>query len=162
MSTAIPTTQDIQIRQAGIDDLAAIFHLGEEVFTSQSFSNLYRTWDEYEVVGMFTSEPEYLYVAEWDDRVIGFVIGSIIKKSRSAWMYGHLIWMAVHPDFAGSGIGSRLFDTFRQSMEEAGVRMLLVDTQADNEPAVRFFTRKGFVNPTDHVYMTLNLEKDNA
>lgn len=160
MSGETPVTSDIQIRQAEIDDLAAIFHLGEDVFTSQSFSNLYRTWDEYEVVGMFTSEPEYLYVADLDGRVIGFVIGSIIKKSRSAWNYGHLIWMAVHPDFAGCGVGGRLFDTFQNAMEEAGVRMLLVDTQADNDPAIRFFTAKGFVNPTDHVYMTLNMEKD--
>jgi len=41
--------RNISIRQAEIDDLAAIFHLGEKVFTSQEFSNLYRTWDAYEV-----------------------------------------------------------------------------------------------------------------
>lgn len=160
MSDEACVSSDIEIRQAEIDDLAAVFHLGEKVFTSQRFSNLYRTWDEYEVVGMFTSEPEYMYVADLDGRVIGFVIGSIIKKTRSAWSYGHLIWMAIDPDFAGRGVGSRLFDAFKDAMEEAGVRMLLVDTQADNDPAIRFFSSKGFINPTDHVYMTLNMEKD--
>ena len=34
----------------------------------------------------------------------------------------------------------------------------MVDTQADNESAIRFFEDKGFSNPIDHVYMTLNLE----
>jgi ribosomal protein S18 acetylase RimI-like enzyme len=38
--------------------------------------------------------------------------------------------------------------------------MLMVDTQADNTPAIKFFKRKGFENPTKHVYLTLNLQKE--
>jgi ribosomal protein S18 acetylase RimI-like enzyme len=151
---------DIEIRQAEIDDLAAIFHLGEKVFTPQAGSNLYRTWDEYEVTGLFNSEPDYLLVAETDGVMIGFAMGTTIEKSRSAWNYGHLLWLGVDPDYAGQGVGSRLFDRFREIMEERGVRMLLVDTQADNDDAISFFNRKGFENPTDHIYMTLNLQKE--
>jgi ribosomal protein S18 acetylase RimI-like enzyme len=151
---------DIEIRPAEIDDLAAIFHLGEKVFTPQEVSNLYRTWDEYEVTGLFNSEPDYLLVAEVDDRVIGFAMGTTIEKSRSAWNYGHLLWLGVDPDYARMGAGSLLFDRFREIMEKKGVRMLLVDTQADNDAAIGFFSRKGFENPTDHIYMTLNLQKE--
>jgi ribosomal protein S18 acetylase RimI-like enzyme len=154
------TNEDIAIRLAGIDDLAAIFHLGERVFTSQDYSNLYRTWDEYEVTSLFNMEPEFIFVAELEGRVIGFAMGTTIEKARSAWSYGHLVWLGVEPAFARSGVGSMLFDRFREQMEQKGVRMLLVDTQADNEPAIRFFRRKGFENPTDHVYMTLNLVKE--
>lgn len=35
-------SSDIEIRTAAIDDLAAIFHLGEKVFTPQDVSNLYQ------------------------------------------------------------------------------------------------------------------------
>ena len=154
------TGNDIEIRTATIDDLAAIFHLGEKVFTSQEFSNLYRTWDEYEVTHLFNSETEYVLVAEADGQVVGFAMGTIIEKARSAWSYGHLLWLGVDPDFARKQIGSLLFDRFREIMEETGIRMLMVDTQADNKPAVTFFQRKGFENPTDHVYMTLNLQKE--
>jgi len=151
---------DIEIRTAAIDDLAAIFHLGEKVFTSQEFSNLYRTWDEYEVTHLFNSESEYVLVAEADGQVIGFAMGTVIEKARSAWNYGHLLWLGVDPDYARQGIASLLFDRFREIMEEAGIRMLMVDTQADNTPAVKFFQRKGFENPTEHVYLTLNLQKE--
>lgn len=151
---------EIEIRPAGIDDLAAIFHLGEKVFTPQAGSNLYRTWDEYEVTGLFNSEPDYLLVAETEAQVIGFAMGTTIEKSRSAWNYGHLLWLGIDPDFARMGAGSLLFNRFREIMEEKGVRMLLVDTQADNDAAINFFRRKGFENPTDHIYMTLNLQKD--
>lgn len=152
------TAGDITIRPATIDDLGGIFHLGEKVFTADNLSNLYRTWDEYEVTGLFHSEGEHVLVAEIEGRVAGFAMGTVIEKARTAWNYGHLLWLGVDPDCARLGIASKLFDRFRDLMEEAGARIMMVDTQADNEPAIRFFQRQGFVNPTDHVYMTLNLE----
>ncbi|MDF7801431.1 GNAT family N-acetyltransferase [Pontiellaceae bacterium B1224] len=152
----------IEIRTATIDDLADIFHLGEKVFTPQSASNLYRTWDEYEVTSLFNSEPEYLLVAEVDGCVVGFAMGTTIEKVRTAWNYGHLLWLGVDPEAGRIGVGSMLFDRFRSIMEEKGVRMLMIDTQADNVPAIKFFKSKGFDNPTDHIYMTCYLQKDES
>lgn len=149
---------DVKIRAATIDDLAKIFHLGEKVFTPQEVSNLYRTWDEYEVTHLFNAEPEYMLVAEVNGRLAGFCLGSVIEKARSAWSYGHLLWLAVDPRYEGHGIAGLLFDEFRDIMEEQSVRMLMVDTQADNERAIGFFRRKGFSNPIDHVYMTLKIK----
>ena len=149
---------DVEIRTAEIDDLAAIFHLGEKVFTAYEVSNLYRTWDEYEVTNLFNQDPDHMLVADLDGLVVGFAMGTTIEKSRSAWNYGHLLWLGVDPDYSRQGIAGQLFGRFREIMEGQGMRMLLVDTQADNDPAVKFFRREGFENPTDHVYMTLNLD----
>ena len=154
------TLANIEIRQAQIDDLAAIFHLGEQVFTPQDVANLYRTWDEVEITGLFNSEPENIRVAEQNDQVIGFAMGTTINKAGSAWSYGHLLWLGVAPTFARAGIGDLLFSRFKELMQEKGIRILLVDTQADNDPALAFFRRQGFENPTDHVYMTMHLRKD--
>jgi ribosomal protein S18 acetylase RimI-like enzyme len=149
---------DYEIRAAGIDDLAAIFHLGEMLFRADEVSNLYRTWDEYAVTSQFTSEPEFMLVAASAEKgVVGFAIGSSIEKAGTAWNYAHLVWLGVHPDFSSQGVGSALFDAFRDLVQKQGIRMMLVDTQADNKPAIRFFERKGFTNPIDHIYMTLNL-----
>lgn len=148
---------DIDIRQATLDDLAAIFHLGEKVFTSQDYSNLYRTWDEYEVTTLFNQESEHMIVAEHAGEVVGFALGTTIDKARSAWSYGHLVWLGVEPEYARSGVGSMLFDRFKRLMKNQGIRMLLVDTQADNESAINFFKDKGFENPVEHVYFTMQL-----
>jgi ribosomal protein S18 acetylase RimI-like enzyme len=153
----VAKNSDIGIRQAEIDDLAVIFHLGEKVFTSQEFSNLYRTWDEYEVTTFFNQETENLIVADDNGKVVGFAMGTTIEKSRSAWSYGHLVWLGVEPAYARRGVGSMLFDRFRRLMKKRGVRMLMVDTQADNIPAIRFFRSKGFENPTEHLYLTMQL-----
>ncbi len=150
----------IKIRLATIDDLAAVFHLGEALFTPQDVSNLYRTWNEFEVTGLFNNSPDYMLVAiAGQKKVVGFAIGNVIEKRGSAWTYGHLLWLGVDPAFAGLGVGSMLFERFRRIMDNDDVRMLIIDTQADNDGALEFFKRKGFANPIDHVYMTLNLDE---
>ncbi|MFH1059406.1 MAG: hypothetical protein V1797_12115 [Pseudomonadota bacterium] len=54
----------LSIRQMEIDDIAEVFHLGEELFTASEWPTLYRTWDEYEVITLFQSDPELCLVAE--------------------------------------------------------------------------------------------------
>ncbi|NSW84711.1 MAG: GNAT family N-acetyltransferase [Syntrophobacteraceae bacterium] len=146
------------IRTMEIDDLATVFHLGERLFTAREAPNLYRTWDEYEVINLFQADSEYCLVAESDDRIVGFALGTTVTKSHSAWKYGYLVWLGIDPDFHAQGIASRLFTRFRDLMLEDGVRMLLVDTEADNLPALHFFRKMGFGHPQEHIYLALNLD----
>ena len=145
------------IRQMEIDDLADVFHLGEKIFTAREVPNLYRTWDEYEVVNLFQSDPEFCLVAESDEQLVGFILGTTIEKSHSAWKYGHLVWLGIEPECQRQGIAVKLFKHFRDLMLDSGVRMLLTDTEADNLAALHFFREMGFGHPQQHIYMTLNL-----
>jgi ribosomal protein S18 acetylase RimI-like enzyme len=149
----------VEIREMEIDDLAPVFHLGERLFTSKKVPTLYRTWDEYEVTNIFQTEPEFCLVAEVNAKPIGFALGTTITKTRSAWKYGHLVWLGVDPDYQRLGVARKLFNHFRDKMEEHGVRILLVDTEADNEQALAFFRDMGFGNPEEHLYLALNLDQ---
>lgn len=150
---------DLSIRDMEIDDLAPVFHLGERSFTSD-IPNLYRMWDEYEVTGLFTTEPNLCLVAEDERRgaVAGFALGTTVTKSRSPWKYGYLVWMAVDEPYRRLGIGQRLLRRLADRMVKEGVRILLVDTAADNEDALGFFRREGFEHPREHLYLSLNLD----
>lgn len=148
---------NVTIREMEIDDLGAVFHLGEKLFTAREVPNLYRTWDEYEILSLYQGDPELCLVAEADDQIVGFATGTTIEKSRSAWKYGYLVWFGVDPAFRGQGIASRLFHEFKERMLEERVRMLLVDSEADNLPALKFFRKMGFGNPQEHIYLSLNL-----
>lgn len=150
---------NVEIRQMEIDDLPEVFHLGERLFTSEDSPNLYRTWDEYEVTNLFNHDTELCLVAESDGRLIGFALGTTITKTRSAWKYGHLVWLGVAEEFQRFGIAERLFTQFRELMLEEGVRILLVDTEADNKPALKFFRKIGFGKSEEHVYLSLNLDE---
>ena len=153
---------NVEIREMDIDDLAPVFHLGERLFTSEKVPTLYRTWDENEVTGIFQEDPEFCLVAEVDDQTVGFALGTTITKTRSAWKYGHLIWLGVKPEYQRLGVATRLFKQIRDKMEESGVRILLVDTEADNDGALQFFRVMGFRNPEDHLYLSLNLDQHMA
>ncbi len=148
---------NIKIREMEIDDLPRVFHLGERLFSAEKVPNLFRTWDEYEVVELYNADSEFCLVAEVDDTISGFALGTTVTKSRSAWKYGYLVWLGVDPDFQRAGVAQRLFNRFKDVTLKAGARMLLVDTEAENLPALHFFMKQGFGNPQEHIYLTMNL-----
>ena len=148
---------NIEIREMTIDDLALVFHLGEKLFTSETHSNLYRTWDEFEVTAFYQSTPEYCLVADDNGKLAGFLLGTTIEKPGTAWNYGHIVWLGISSKYQRHGIGNSLFKAYKQLMIAEGIRIIFVDTQADNEAAVKFFEDLGFTMGAEHVYMSLNL-----
>jgi ribosomal protein S18 acetylase RimI-like enzyme len=149
----------VRIREMTIDDLSEVFHIGEEIFTSEYSPVLYRSWDEYEITTLFNSDSELCLVAEADEEILGFALGTTVEKQHSAWKYGYLVWLGVRRGLQKGGTGVRLFRELKRRMVEQGVRMMIIDTDADNEAGIRFFKKQGFGNIQQHVYMTLNLSR---
>ncbi|NJM71333.1 MAG: GNAT family N-acetyltransferase [Scytonema sp. RU_4_4] len=147
----------VYVRELKIDDIAPVYHLGEELFTSDSYPYLYRCWDEWEVIGLYNTDPEYCLVAEVDEQLAGFILGTIITKA--SWTYGYILWLGVSPKFQRCGVGDKLVDRVIARMIEDGARFMLVDTDPANTPAVKFFNRKGFGNVRQHVFLSMNLSK---
>jgi ribosomal protein S18 acetylase RimI-like enzyme len=163
--------KSFSVRTMEIGDLAAVYELGAESFKAGKWPMLYRNWDEYEVTTLFNTDGDYCLVAENDDfdekihqsdeRIVGFVLGSVLSKSGSAWSYGYIIWLCSHENWAREGVASDLVDTLVEKMvEEEGVRILMADTDPDNHRAVRFFTKKGFSDQKPHMYLSSNLEQN--
>jgi ribosomal protein S18 acetylase RimI-like enzyme len=147
----------VAIRAMEIDDLAAVYHLGETLFTSDLYPYLYRTWDQWEVIGLYNTDAEYCLVAEINETLAGFVLGTVINKA--SWTYGYIIWLGVSPAVQRQGVADKLVDRIVERMIEDGARFMLVDTDPENVPAVKFFTRKGFGNVRKHVFLSMNLSK---
>jgi len=148
-----------RIREMTIDDFPEVFHIGEQVFTAEYSQSLYRTWDEYEITTLYNSDTELCLVAEAGERILGFALGTTVIKHNSPWKYGYLVWLGVRKDTQKGQVGSRLFKEIKRRMKEQGVRMIIIDTSANNEPAIRFFQKQGFNDIQEHVYMTLNLSR---
>lgn len=145
------------IREMEFEDLPAVFDLGERLFTADKWPNLYRTWDEYNLIQTFAADTETCLVAEFQGALVGFALGTVIDKRRSAWSYGYLLWLGVDPLCARQGVGKRLLNRLTEIFIAQGARIMLVDTEAENRPAVDFFHRHGFGNENRHVYMSKNL-----
>lgn len=152
-----PPLTGVTIRELELDDLPAVFALGETLFTAEKWPNLYRTWDEYEVVDLFSSDGEFCLVAESGDKIVGFALGTLIQKRRSAWSYGYLLWLGVALDARGSGIGRRLLNRLTDVFVEEGARIMILDTEAENSAALDFFRSQGFGQENRHIYLSRNL-----
>lgn len=57
---------------------------------------------------------------------------------------GDLLWLHVHPDHRGQGIGSDLYDRTRERLLEAGVQYLRSRVLADNRSGATFYEERGF------------------
>lgn len=147
----------VEIREMDLDDLPQVFDVGEKLFTAEKWPNLYRTWDEYELLELYASNKELCLVAEIDNQIIGFALGSIIEKERSAWNYGYLEWIGVLPSMKNKGIGTRLFNRLTDLIIKRGARMMIVDTEMENREALQFFKKQGFGQEIKHVFLTRNL-----
>lgn len=159
--TELSSTGDgaVRFRNMTIDDFPEVFHIGEEVFTVDYSQSLYRTWDEYEITTLFNSDSDLCLVAEAGESILGFALGTTVEKHNSSWKYGYLVWLGVRSGLQQGGVGSGLFKEIKRRMKEQGVRMIIIDTSADNHPAIRFFQKQGFADTQQHVYMSLNLTR---
>jgi ribosomal protein S18 acetylase RimI-like enzyme len=155
-----PVVSSVNIREMSLSDLPAIFELGERLFPADKWPALYRTWDEYELAVHFASDGETCLVAELDEKVIGFALGTLLEKRGSAWTYGYLLWLGVDTDVARKGVAARLFERMTDLFIKLGARMIMVDTDAENEPALAFFRSQGFGQETPHLFLSRNLSHD--
>lgn len=66
-----PQDTVLRIREMTIDDFPAVFHIGEDLFTSDYSPSMYRTWDEYEITTLYNSDNELCLVAEYRREILG-------------------------------------------------------------------------------------------
>lgn len=150
----------VEIREMELRDVAAVFDLGQKLFTAEEWPSLYRSWDDHELAQLFSTEAETCLVAEADEKIVGFALGRVMEKPRSAWRYGWLLWLGVDRRFKRSGVATRLMNQLRGLFIERDARIMLVDTAAKNHGALAFFRRNGFGREIRHVYLSQNLEND--
>ena len=151
---------EIIIRQMEIDDVSAVYHLGEKLFTSDEFPILYRTWDAYEVTDYFSSDPDYCLVAEVEGKIAGFILANTIEKEGTAWKrYGYLAWIGVDEAYQRSNLGHRLYRKLEEKLLEDGVRMVIADTDAGNKGAIKFFEVLGFTDRARHIWLAKTIRR---
>ena len=143
-----------------IDDIASVYRLGEKLFTSEEFPILYRTWDPYEVTDYFTSDPEYCLVAEVGGRIVGFILATTIEKEGTAWKkYGYVGWIGVDVAFQRTNLGRRLYKRLEDRLQENGVRMIIADTEGDNEGTIAFLEALGFSARGQRLWLAKTLRR---
>ena len=132
------------VRRAAFAPVFASFRsiLGDDIY------NLAQAREEEAQAGylasLFADDSKWeVYAAERDGIVVGFV---------SVWLnldtaIGEIGLNAVHPDWAGEGIGTEIYRFVIERMRQAGMRVATVSTGGDpsHAPARRAYEKAGFI-----------------
>lgn len=124
------------IETIAIASLDASYSLGSETIETAAGE-----WYGVEQFGEKLEDDHVIFlVAEVDDDVVAFS-ESFRVAGRGQ---GDLLWLHVHPDHRGRGIGSALYERTRERLLEAGVQYLRSRVLADNRSGASFYEERGF------------------
>ena len=145
-----------EVRQAAFAPVFASFRsiLGEDIY------NLAQSREDEAQAALLASllapaSGWEVYVA---DRA-GVVVGFVSVQPNLATQVGEIGLNAVHPDHAGQGIGTAMYDFAIARMKEAGMRVatVAVGGDASHAPARRAYEKAGFAVQIPSVWLCRKL-----
>jgi ribosomal-protein-alanine N-acetyltransferase len=77
-------------------------------------------------------------VARINGKVAGYLCANMIIDE------GHILNLAVHPDYRGGGIASRLLKHMIDDMRESSCRSIFLEVRVSNENALKMYEKFGF------------------
>ncbi|GAA4018617.1 hypothetical protein GCM10022247_47790 [Allokutzneria multivorans] len=131
-----------------LDHLAGVLALGNRVFDVTAMP--YTSWSLSSVAVHLDAQPLACWVAESDEEVVGFVLGSMSYDEREDW--GYLEWIAVDPAHQGQGLAGKLLDACCGALFAEGATRIVTDVEASNVASATLMQRNGF---SDRVTVTL-------
>lgn len=150
----LPRLDDV--RQAAFAPVFASFRsiLGEEIYDlAQAHED--KAQGDY-LSSLFELESDWkVYAAEVDHTVVGFVSFQLNKDTR----VGEIGLNAVHPNYTGRGIGTKMYGFALERMKAAGMKVATVGTGGDpsHAPARRAYEKAGFTVQIPSVWLCQKL-----
>jgi ribosomal protein S18 acetylase RimI-like enzyme len=126
---------------------APVFASLEQVLGSDIFRRLHPDWREDQrraVENVLAAKKERVWVAEADGAAAGFVAIELHHPEKSM---GEISMLAVEPNHQGGGIGTALTEFALDRLEEAGMKVAMVETGGDpgHAAARRTYEEAGYV-----------------
>ena len=100
-------------------------------------------------------------MVETEGPIVGFILATTVEKEGTAWKkYGYLSWIGVDEDYQRTNLGQRLYRKLEERLKKDGVRMIIADTDVDNEAALAFFkTMKFSLTSNKHQWLAKTLRR---
>ncbi|MCS7142842.1 MAG: ribosomal protein S18-alanine N-acetyltransferase [Aigarchaeota archaeon] len=133
----------VHIREAKSEDLPTIMHINRvslpENYSYSFFHNIYETF------------PNAFLVAEVDSMVVGYIMCRVerIFSKIERFRYrraGHVISIAVLPEYRGRGVGRRLMEVALSVLKDRyKCDEVFLEVRVSNWQAIRLYENLGFV-----------------
>ena len=124
----------MQIRPYASSDEPAVISLWTEVFGYSTPHNA----PAFVIRCKLECQPELLFVALLDDRIVGTVMGGY--DGHRGWIYS----LAVSPDFRRRGIATALMKHAETALKEKGAAKINLQLLASNAATCEFYKTLGY------------------
>ncbi|RJQ38280.1 MAG: ribosomal-protein-alanine N-acetyltransferase [Nitrospiraceae bacterium] len=132
---------EIIIRQMTKDDLSSVVEIERLSFTTP--------WSETLFFNELYKQRSIPKVAVIGDRIAGYICANHVADE------GHILNLAVHPDFRGKGIAKILVKHILEELKDTACRFLYLEVRASNNAARKLYEGFGFnVVGTRKIYYT--------
>ncbi|ASJ02160.1 ribosomal-protein-alanine N-acetyltransferase RimI [Thermococcus profundus] len=121
----------VGIRPARLFDIPEVMRIERASFREQYPRGIFLTFLE--------NNPDTFLVAEYNGRIIGYVMGYLRPD-----LEGHIMSIAVDPEYRGNGIGSALLREVIERLINRGARYIGLEVRVSNEKAIKLYERFGF------------------
>lgn len=121
------------LRCATLDDLPALLAIEIRCFTTDRLSR--RSFRH-----LLTRGNAVALIDEHDGRLRGYVLLLFSRGASMARLYS----IAVHPDFAGRGVGDRLLESAESAALERDCVLMRLEIRRDNPASLALFRRHGY------------------
>jgi ribosomal protein S18 acetylase RimI-like enzyme len=139
-----------------IEQLAEIFDLYRAHYGEAADAPQVASWLE----GNISSGGVEAFVAEENDRVVGFAITMAVPASLRLGHFWQIRDLFVLPNHRRLGVGRRLLDSIRAAAIATGALRIVLQTEADNTPALRLYAESGYSAVEGYCSLTLPLTPD--
>ena len=130
---------NILIRELKVEDVKDVSRILSSITKTPDKIDFKQVVDEQD-----RSSRLYSLVAEYQGRVVGFMISYILSGGfgidKSAW----IAMLGVDPKFMGQGIGKSLAEEIFRFYEEKGIKDIYTSVRWDSTDLLSFFKTLGF------------------
>lgn len=121
---------EILIREMQESDIPGVLEIEHSSFTTP--------WSETAFFSEIHKPYSIIKVAVLGDNIIGYVCVNYIINE------GHILNLAVHPDFRRRGIATVLMEEILDELKKQGCRFLYLEVRVSNLGARKFYEHLGF------------------
>jgi ribosomal protein S18 acetylase RimI-like enzyme len=144
---------DFNIRKAELNDLWGIQKLNQDLFNhdfnfDKTLDLKWPTKNEDYYKKRIKEEKSIAFVAEYEKKIIGYLIGCIKKPEdyRTVKLIAELENMLIEESYRKKGIGKMLINNFIKWVKENKINRIKVSVYDKNTNAIEFYKKTGFTN----------------
>jgi ribosomal protein S18 acetylase RimI-like enzyme len=151
-------TMGLVIRQAAVDDIAAIEALDR--YGTSPLRNIHQDLQKYfGSLDPSMHEQNVIFLAAFGDVVVAKAELVLAPKTLPTQI-GYIKRVVVHPEYRGQRLAYRLMEAVIMFAREQGIAFLDLHVFEQNLPAVRLYESLGFQEEHREIYYRLNLKRE--